>query len=130
MAQLDIEELAAREPTQGGRLSPREVVDYLRSLPSIWADSGPDGRQALATALFARTDVTGYERLEYELTPDANELGLGAAMPAVFELTLQIGEFGRGKRSHSAATDLNVPARLPLEIELTGLERWIGGATA
>ena len=57
MAQLDIEELAAREPTQGGRLSPREVVDYLRSLPSIWADSGPDGRQALATLRKAGTRI-------------------------------------------------------------------------
>ncbi len=59
------------------RLSSAEVVAYLRSLPSLWADSGPDGRQALATALFARTDVLGFERMEYELTPDAIELGLG-----------------------------------------------------
>jgi hypothetical protein len=53
---------------------------------TAWADSGPDGRQALATALFARTDVVGFERMEYELTPDAIELGLGDALPAVFEI--------------------------------------------
>jgi hypothetical protein len=40
----------------------------------------------LATALFARTDVLGFKRMEYELTPDAIELGLGAALRAVFEL--------------------------------------------
>jgi hypothetical protein len=73
-------------------------VDYLRSLPSLWADAGPDGRQALATAIFARTDVMGFERLEYELTADAIELGLDAALPAMFELTGTIGEFGRGER--------------------------------
>jgi hypothetical protein len=36
--------------------------------------------------------------MEYELTPDAIALGLDAALPAVFELRDQIGEFGRGER--------------------------------
>lgn len=98
MAQLDAEEQAARAPVEAGRLSSGEVVDYLRSLPSLWADAGPDGRQALATAIFARTDVMGFERLEYELTLDAIDLGLDAALPATFELTGTIGEFGRGER--------------------------------
>ncbi len=100
MAQLDAEEQAAREPVEAGRLSSSEVVDYVRSLPSLWADSGPDGRKALATALFARTDVQGFEWMEYELTPDAIELGLGAALPAVFEIG-QEREFGRGERIRS-----------------------------
>ena len=34
-----------------------------------------------------------------ELTPDAIELGLAAALPAVFELSCSIAEFGRGERS-------------------------------
>jgi len=97
MAQLDLEEEAARDPVERGQLASSEVVAYLRSLPSLWADSGPDGRQALATALFARTDVVGFERMEYELTPDAIELGLGDALPAVFEIG-QEREFGRGER--------------------------------
>ena len=99
MAQLGAEEQAAREPVEAGRLASAEVVDYLRSLPSLWADAGPDGRQAIATAIFARTDVLGFERLEYELTPDAIELGLDAALPAMFELTGTIGAFGRGERT-------------------------------
>ena len=98
MAKLDAEEQAAREPVAAGHLSSREVLDYLRSLPSLWSKAGPDGRQALATAIFARTDVTGFERLEYELTPDAIELGLDAALPAVFERSCTIAEFGRGER--------------------------------
>lgn len=61
--------------------------------------SGPDGRQVLATALFARTEVLGFEQMIYELTPDAIELGLAAALPAVFELSCSIAEFGRGERS-------------------------------
>jgi hypothetical protein len=130
MAQLDAEEQAAREPVEAGRLSSREVLDYLRSLPSLWSEAGPDGRQALATAIVARTDVTGFERLEYELTPDAIELGLDAALPAVFELCGTIAEFGRGERSHTSRTDLNVPVSLPLKIALTRVERWIGGAIA
>ncbi len=94
MAQLDAEEQAAREPVERGRLTSSEVVAYLRSLPSLWVDSGADGRQALATA---RTGVLGFERMEYELTPEAIELGLGAALPAVFEIGKE-REFGRGER--------------------------------
>jgi DNA invertase Pin-like site-specific DNA recombinase len=99
MARLDAEERVAREPVEAGRLQPAEIVAYLRSLPSLWSDAGPAGRQALATAIFARTDVLGFERLEYELTQDAVELGLNAALPAVLELgTSKIAEFGRGER--------------------------------
>jgi DNA invertase Pin-like site-specific DNA recombinase len=98
MARLDAEEELARQPIQGRRLTAREIVDYLRSLPTLWADTGPDGRQALATALFARTDVLGFEQMIYELTPDAIELGLDAALPRVFELRCSIAEFGRGER--------------------------------
>jgi len=88
MARLDAEAEVARQPREGRRLAPSGVVAYLRSLPSLWADAGPEGRQGLATALFAKTDVLGYQRMEYELTPDAIELGLNAALPTVLELDL------------------------------------------
>ena len=106
MAQLDAEEQAAREPVEAGRLSSGEVVEYLHSLPALWAEAGPDGRQALATALFARTEVTGFEQMVYELTPDAIELGLDAALPAVFELSGTIAEFGRGERARACENDV------------------------
>jgi hypothetical protein len=98
MARLDAEAEVARQPRDGQGLTPSEVVGYLRSLPALWTDAGPEGRQAIATALFAKTDVLGYQRMEYELTPAAIELGLGAALPAVFELGNGFGEFGRGER--------------------------------
>lgn len=66
MGQLDAEEEAARQPIGMGRVSGSEVVAYLRSLPALWADSGPDGRQALALALFARTEVIGFEQMSYQ----------------------------------------------------------------
>jgi hypothetical protein len=69
MARLDADERLAREPADGPRLSPSEIVDYLRSLPRRWADAGPAGRQALATAIFARTDVLGFERMECRIGP-------------------------------------------------------------
>jgi hypothetical protein len=46
----------------------------------------------------------GFERMEYELTPDAIELGLDAALPAVFELG-QRREFGRGERNSTVMSD-------------------------
>ena len=53
--------------------------------------------QALVGALFGKLDVLGFQRLEYELTADAIDLGLDAALPAVIELESKIGEFGRGE---------------------------------
>lgn len=98
MARLDEEERWAREPIEQRRMTSSEIVRYLRSLPSLWADSGPEGRQALVGSIFKRTDVLGFEKLEYELTPDAIDLGLGAALPATLDLSVQIGGFGRGER--------------------------------
>jgi DNA invertase Pin-like site-specific DNA recombinase len=98
MARLDAEDRVAREPVETRRLTPPEIVHYTRSLPRLWAESGANGRQALVGAVFARLDVLGFQRLEYELTPDAIDLGLDAALPAVIELESKIGEFGRGER--------------------------------
>jgi len=95
---LDAEEQVANEPFGTRRLTPPEIVDYTRSLPRLWADSGPDGRQALVVAIFARLDVLGFQRLEYELAPDAIDLGFDAALPPVLELESEIGESGRGER--------------------------------
>jgi hypothetical protein len=39
-------------------------------------------------------------------------------------------EFGRGERRQTSTTDLFVPIRLPLEIEVTGTERWLTSSTA
>jgi hypothetical protein len=49
-------------------------------------------------AVFSRLDVLGFERLDYELTPDAIDLGLDTALPPVMRLGYQIAEFGRGER--------------------------------
>jgi hypothetical protein len=98
-------------PAERRRLRPLEIVDYTRSLPRLWADAGPDGRQALVVAIFARLDVLGFQRLEYELTPDAIDLGLDAALPPVIELESQIGEFGRGERSCPSMSDVRQTVR-------------------
>jgi hypothetical protein len=105
---------AGHRPGAGGSPGVRSVGGHSSGLVT-WRDpyqSGVslrlrratrNGRAArpLPSAIFARTDVTGFERLEYELTSDAIELGLDAALPAVFELNCTIAEFGRGERSHN-----------------------------
>jgi hypothetical protein len=40
------------------------------------------------------------------------------------------GGFGRGERRQTTLRHLTVPANLPLEIEVTGMERWLPRATA
>jgi hypothetical protein len=89
MGRLDAAEALARQPLEGRRLTPAEIVAYLRSLPGLWADSGPDARQAIATAIFARTDVLGFERMEYELTSDAIALGLDGARRCARERSMR-----------------------------------------
>jgi hypothetical protein len=56
--------------------------------------------------------VLGFASLEYELTSDAIDLGLGAALPAVLDLSVQIAGFGRGERHRPATADLPVTMRL------------------
>jgi len=85
---------------------PPEIVAHLRSPPALWADSGPDARLTITTAIFARTDVLGFERVGHELTSDAIALVLDAVLPAVFELRDQVGEY--------------VPAAWPLEVGVLG----------
>jgi hypothetical protein len=122
MSRLDAEAQVARQPRQHQRMASDEVVEYLKSLPSLWTDSGPEGRQALASALFTKLEVEGYRKMTYELTPDAVELGLSAALPAVLKVGGQMGGFGRGERGSASLTHLSARPRFVLE-KVTGPPR-------
>lgn len=52
----------------------------------------------------------GFEGMEYELTPEAIELGLGVALPAVLDLG-QKREFGRGERNSTVMSDAGAVVR-------------------
>jgi hypothetical protein len=51
----------------------------------------------MVVAIFARLDVLGFKQLEHELTQDAVDLSLDAALPPIIDLGSQIAEFGRGR---------------------------------
>ena len=68
------------------QLASSDVVAYLRSLPSLFADSGPGW-----------TPGAGDGIVRAQFTPDAIELGLGAALAAVFGVGKE-RKFGRGER--------------------------------
>ena len=59
----------------------------------------------------------------YELTPDAIELGLAAALPAVFELSCSIAEFGRGERNSAVMSDAPAVVRFVRENNATTVGR-------
>ena len=124
MARLDAEQQVARQPRQHQRMAPDEVVAYLRSLPALWADSGPEGRQALASALFTKLEVEGYTKMRYALTPDAVTLGLGAALPAQTETGGHTGGFGRGERGRASLAHLRFRPRFVLEKVTAAAESW------
>jgi len=106
MRRLDQEERIAREPSDAQPLSPAEIVEYARTLPRPWAHASSTGRQALVQALLTRPDVLGYQRLEFELSADALDLGLDAALPHTIELDHEVGESGRGERDRPERTYL------------------------
>ena len=79
--------------TRAGDLRAHHGQGAKRGPGEAHADGGAHGsaravarERSITTAIFARTDVLGFERMEYELTSDAIALGLDAALPAVFEL--------------------------------------------
>jgi hypothetical protein len=74
----------------------------------------------LALGLFARTAVTGFEQMIYELTPNAIALGLNAALPPVYELRASLAEFGRGERVRA-----DTPSRTLL-IPVTNIASYVG----
>lgn len=115
MTRLDAESAVARQPRQHQRMAPDEVVSYLWSLPSLWNDAGPEGRQALASALFTKLEVEGYQKMTYELAPVAVELGLSMALPAQLETGGQMGGFGRGERGSASLAHLRSRPRFVLE---------------
>src|SRR4051812_20528077 len=96
MPRLDAEEGRAREPVERRRLTPPEIVACPRCR-ACSRSGDPKGVRPDGLDL-QRTDVLGFEKLEYELTPDAIDLGLGATLPAVLDLSVQIAGFGRGER--------------------------------
>jgi hypothetical protein len=102
----------------------RATPAYLRSLPSLWRDAGPEGRQALASALFTKLKVEGYTKMRYQLTPDAVSLGLGAALPAQLETGGHTGGFGRGERGRASLAHLRFRPRFVLENVSPEPELW------
>ena len=124
MARLDAEQQVARQPRQQQRMAPDEVVAYLRSLPTLWNDAGPEGRQALASALFTKLEVEGYTKMRYELTPDAVTLGLGAALPAQTETGGHTGGFGRGERGSASLAHLRFRPQFVLENVTPAARSW------
>jgi hypothetical protein len=128
MTHLDGEQAAAATTTESVDVIPADVaVRYVRNLPETWrrADGG-QGRRLLASSLFERVDVLGIQEATFHLSAHAVRHGLAGALPREVGILVN----GRGERSRTSTTDLNVPVRLPLVIEVTGVERWLRGSTA
>jgi hypothetical protein len=60
-------------------------------------ESASASRIESASALFRKVEVEGYQRMRYELTPDAIDLGLDAALPAELVVGAQMGGVWRGR---------------------------------
>jgi hypothetical protein len=97
----------------------------------LWEDTEPEGRRAIAEAAFDRIEALGVSLTIYP-SAEAEKYGWPEAFghgPLDVPLAGSIGRYGRGERSHTARTDLNVPVPLALEIEVSGVERWARSST-
>ena len=65
----------------------------------------------------------------FTITAHAKARGWDAAFGAGV-VRVKEGQSGRGERSQTSTTDLNVPVRLLLEIEVTGAEPWLRNSSA
>jgi DNA invertase Pin-like site-specific DNA recombinase len=154
MARLDAEaEAAVQRPSRTPTAAEARV--YLESLPDLWERTSDAGRRAIAEAVFERIDVLGARDYTFTLTAAAKTRGWDAAFgPGVLRLganvgrgyspgldaagkgaetrnsTHEEGRSGRGERRQPTLGHLSVPANLPLEIEVTGTERWSRSSTA
>jgi hypothetical protein len=127
LKRLDAEEAAAHAaPSQSPTAA--QARAYLEDLPRLWRETSPEGRRGLAQAIFEKVEVLGVTDYTITLTPEAEAHGLEDALGP--EFSCSIGGYGRGERRQTTLRHLNVPASLPLEIEVTGTERWLRGATA
>ena len=84
---LDAEQDAAAATSGAERLSPEEVVAYLRDLPRLWRDASPEARQLIAASLFEETSALGWRSFRYRWTPHAIRRGLGDVIPEEPNLT-------------------------------------------
>jgi hypothetical protein len=122
MARLDQEQATAATRERPDDIPADVAVRYVQDLPETWRKAeGGSGRQLLASALFDRIDVLGITEATVYLSAHAVRHGLGAALPAEVGILVS----GRGERRQATFRHLNVPASLPLEIEVTGTERWV-----
>ena len=108
MTRLDAEAEVAHQPRHVRRLAPAEVVEYLRSLPSLWTDfrtrRTPGAR--LCAVRQARSGGIPEDDLRTHVRCRGC-LGLDAALPATY--TLEERGFGRGARGSASKT--HVPGR-------------------
>jgi hypothetical protein len=126
MTRLDQEEAEARSATK--TVDPNATLAYLTDLPRLWRETAPERHRNLAEAMFERIEVLGTKEAIIHPTPEAEAHGWRELWGNAVLSADHRGRYGRGERRQTSTTDLCVPARLPLEIALTGLERWTDGA--
>jgi hypothetical protein len=109
LARLDEEEATARSRSSDV-VTADTALRYLRDLWSLWHDTEPQGRRAIAEAAFDRIDALGLD-LVLHPSAEAERHGWGAAFGSE-PLVCSIGQSGRGERHCPATTDLPVTMRL------------------
>ena len=108
-------------------MTSREIAEYLADLRNLFRDAEPATQHRIAEALFARVEALGPNEVWLFPSVEAEARGWAAAMAGEFRLE---SRNGRGERRQTTIRHLNVPASLPLEIEVTGADRWLRSSIA
>jgi DNA invertase Pin-like site-specific DNA recombinase len=127
-----LERPATAEPMPPDELRLRRARNLLLEFGTLWRNPAvPDQlREEALREILARVDVDGPEIIAVHPAPNENAwlLGLVAVREQRLTTQRQVG-LGRGERRQTTLRHLNVPANLPLEIEVTGTDRWLRAST-
>ena len=104
------------------RVTSSEIAESLADLQTLFADAEPATKHRIVQALFEQVEVLGPNEVWLYPSVEAEARGWASAMSGEFRVELR--QTGRGERRQATLRHLNVPANLPLEIEVTGAERW------
>jgi hypothetical protein len=97
------------------------AIEHLENLWELWNETEPEGQRAIAESAIDHIEAVGLDLLIHP-SAEAERYGLAEAFGSE-PLVCSISQSGRGERSHTDRSDLNVP--LPLECEVAGTERWL-----
>lgn len=84
----------ARAPRQQIEVHPDDALHWLANLAGLWESTSPEGRRAMAVAIFAKLGAVDRRIVDVDVTEDAERRGLVLALPTTIRGVSVVGDTG------------------------------------